>query len=99
MFAGRLSFICGANADEKVVSGRSATLWRVFIRYCNVRLLQGRGQRWLLFTPYFMARKIIDPPKVHLVHMEAGLAFATRDAAQPLMTVRKEAGLMFSLSF
>lgn len=100
MFAGRLSFICGANADEEVVSGRSTTLWRVFIRYCNLRLLQGRGQRWLLFTPHFMARKIIDPHKVHLVHMEVGTAFVARDAVQPLIrTVRTEAGLMFSFSF
>lgn len=70
MFAGCLFFICGANVDEKVVRGRSTTVWKgfFFIRYCNLRLLQGRGQRWLLFTPFFMARKIIDtqsPPGSH----------------------------------
>lgn len=94
MFAGRLAFICGANADEKVVSGRSPALWRVFIRRCNPRLLQGRGQTWLLFTPYFMARKIKD-----LAPVEGGAAFVARDAAQPLIrTVRKQAGSVFSVS-
>lgn len=88
MFAGRRSFIRGANADEEVVSGSSTALWRVFIRRCNLRLLQGWrggwggglgvGQRWLL---YFMARKITGPHKVHLVHMEVGRAFAARAAA------------------
>lgn len=47
-----------------------ADLSRVFIWYYNLRILQGQGQRWLLFAPYFMARKIIDPRRVHLVHME-----------------------------
>lgn len=61
MFAGRLAFICGVKSDEEVVSGRSAAPWRAFIRYCNLRLLQGRGQRWLLFTPYSTASKIIEP--------------------------------------
>lgn len=36
--------ICGANIDEKVVSGRSTSIWRVFIRYYNLSLLQGRGE-------------------------------------------------------
>lgn len=62
--------ICCAHRDEKVASGRSRPLWRGFIRYYNLSFLQGRGQRWLLFAPYFMARKIIDPNRVHLVHME-----------------------------
>lgn len=62
--------ICGADLDEKVASGRSRPLWRGFIRYYNLSFLQGQGQRWLLFAPYFMARKIIDPHRVHLVHME-----------------------------
>lgn len=62
--------ICSADTDEKVASGRSRPLWRVFIRYYNLRFLQGQGQRWLLFAPYFMARKIIDPLRVHLVHKE-----------------------------
>lgn len=82
MPAAVLSFV-GANADEKVVSGSSTALWRVFIRRCNLRLLQGwvGGQRWLPVTLYFMARKIIDPHKVHLVHMEVGRVFVARAAA------------------
>lgn len=62
--------ICGADLDEKVASGRSRPLWRGFIRYYNLSFLQGQGQRWLLFAPYFMARKIFDPRRLHLVHME-----------------------------
>ena len=62
--------ICGAELDEKVAGGRSKLLWRGFIRYYNLSFLQGQGQRWLLFAPYFMARKIINPHRVHLVHME-----------------------------
>lgn len=65
-----LFLICDADLDEKVASGRSRPFWRGFIRYYNLSFLQGQGQRWLLFAPYFMARKIIDPRRVHLVHME-----------------------------
>lgn len=62
--------ICGTDLDEKAVSSRSRPLWKGFIRYYSLSFLQGRGQRWLLFAPYFMARKIINPCRVHLVHME-----------------------------
>jgi len=80
MFNSPLFLMCGADLDEKVTSGKSRTLWRGFIRYDNLSFLQGKGQRWLLFAPYFMARKIIDPCRVHLVHMEVtclGMGFCS----------------------
>lgn len=97
--------ICAADLDEKVASGRSRRLWRGFIRYYNISFLQGQGQRWLLFAPYFMARKIIDPRWVHLVHMEVlfrnGLRStqcSTACARGKRRTVRKETMEIFVLS-
>lgn len=66
----RLFLICGVGLHEKVQSGRNKPLWKGFIRYYNLSFLQGQGQRWLRFTPYSLARKIIAPCRVHLVHME-----------------------------
>lgn len=73
-----------------------AGLLGLFIRYYNLRIFRGQGQRGFLFARYFMARKIIDPRKVHLVHMEVlwrERPFVARDA-QPInkgktRTVRK----------
>lgn len=82
-----LLFSLAAQTEMKRWRVAGAGLSGLFIRYYNLRFLRGQGQRWLLFARYFMARKIIDPRGVHLVHMEVfrrERPFVARDAAQPI---------------
>lgn len=92
-----LLFSSAAQTEMKRWRVAGAGLSGLFIRYYNLRVLRGQGQRWLLFARYFMAGEIIDPRGVHLVHMEVlqrEWPFVARNATQQInkgqtRTVRK----------
>lgn len=76
-----LLFSSAAQTEMKRWRVAEAGLSGLFIRHYNLRFLRGRGQRWLLFAPYFMGREDNRPTQSPSV--SHGRSCLACEAAQP----------------